>query len=110
MYRAYGNRIMVDISGSTKASNRIQLPEGTAVDRYIDGEIVSVGPGVMTPFGWDGPRVSVGDKVVFDRSHAVKTKLFGEDVLAIYMGDVIGVDSEDELPRHESSGLLVESA
>src|SRR4051794_8367331 len=92
-FRACGCRVLVDVSGSIpgKTKGGIQLPENTRIDPIGSGEVISVGPGVMTAHGWDAPQFNIGDKIIFERARGqvIDRENF---IVALWAGEVLGVE------------------
>lgn len=111
MFRASGNRILVDISenvpGFTKGG--LKLPENTKIEPIGTGKVISVGPGVMTAHGWDAPMVTVGDRIIFERARTIPIDK-PNFIVALWAGDVLGVERETELSRPTLNGRLVEAS
>jgi len=58
----------------------IYMP-GTSEEKMVTGEVLAVGPGLVTDAGVAVPlAVKVGDRVVFNRNAAVEVKNGGETV------------------------------
>jgi co-chaperonin GroES (HSP10) len=100
MFRAYGNRVLVDVTrcipGRTKGG--LHLPENTKIDPLATGDVISVGPGVMTSQGWDAPLVRVGDVVQFERGRASIMDR-ENNLVVVWAGDILAVDREADVSR-----------
>lgn len=100
MFRAYGNRVLVDCSESVPGRSRggIELPENVTVEPIATGVVLSVGQGVMTAHGWDAPQLRIGDRVQFER-RAVRFTAGKQFIGALWAGDVIAVERDADLTR-----------
>jgi len=108
-FKAYGNRVFVEMEqAANTTAGGVLLPDGTRIEKYAKATVISVGPGVMTQFGWDAPRVEIGDRITFE---VTRSQLIDPDnhIAALWPGDILGVEADEELPRYEGR-LLLESA
>ena len=64
--------------------------------------------GVMTAHGWDSPMVKVGDTVIFERARSVPVDK-PNFIIALWAGDVLGIEREAEITRPTLNGRLVEA-
>lgn len=106
MLRAYGNRVLIDVSENHK-STKIELPENVRVEPIARGTVISVGPGQMTTHGWEDPGVKVGDEVTFERAraHVLDKKNF---IVALWAGEIMAVEADADLVRRRN-GYFSES-
>ena len=100
-FRAYGNRIFVEVEPIGVTKGGIQMPDNVEVSTVARGTVISVGPGVMTTMGWDAPRVVIGDEIVFPRVKGLPVPDAGKFIVTLWAGDILGVLSTEELPRHD---------
>ena len=107
MFRAYGNRILVDCTMSIpgRTAGGLELPENMAVEPVAKGEVVTVGQGVMTQFGWDAPQVRVGDIIQFER-RSVKFLDGKKFIGALWAGEILAVERESDLSRVNGKQLV----
>ena len=92
-FRPLGHRVVVRrVKEDQKTPGGIIIPE-TAQEKPQEGEIVSVGPGVLdektgkrTPL-----EVKAGDRVLFGKWSGTEVKLDGEELLIMKESDVMGV-------------------
>ena len=90
--RPLDDRVLVKpIENELKTAGGIILPD-TAKEKSIQGEIVAVGPGKMTP---DGVRVSLelklGDRVIYSKYGGTEVKFDGQEFLLLREDDVLAV-------------------
>jgi len=69
----------------------IVLPD-SATEKPIEGEVLSIGRGIILDNGEVRPLdVKVGDKVLFGKYAGTEVKVDGEDVLVMKEDDIMGV-------------------
>lgn len=72
----------------------IVLPETVSKERPQMGEILAVGPGLVTPEGKIiEPRVKVGQKVYFTKYGPTEIKIDGEELLIVEEKDILAIVS-----------------
>ena len=72
----------------------IVLPETVSKERPQMGEILAVGPGLVTPEGKViEPRVKVGQKVYFTKYGPTEIKIDGEELLIVEEKDILAIVS-----------------
>ncbi|CAB4196879.1 GroS Co-chaperonin GroES (HSP10) [uncultured Caudovirales phage] len=75
----------------TQTPGGIFMP-GTVEDKFVTGTVTVVGPGRLTSAGVVVPlQVSVGDRVVFNKSMGIEVKLNGETALLVREEQVLCV-------------------
>lgn len=90
--RPLHDRVIVRrVEAETKTAGGLIIPD-TATEKPIQGEVVSVGPGVRDEDGNVHPLdVKPGDRVLFSKWGGTEIKLDGEDLLVLKESDIIGV-------------------
>lgn len=72
----------------------IVIPDTASKDRPQMGEVLAVGPGVVTPEGKALPmHVKVGQKVYFTKYGPTEIEVDGEDYLVVEEKDILAVIS-----------------
>lgn len=109
-FRAYGTRVLVDVTKLKQSKGGIYLPEDSAIDPIARGTIVSCGPGCMTPNGvWDAPMVKIGDEILFEKHRSFRLREAGECIFTLWMSDVIAVLRDGEFEQPERNNILLEA-
>jgi chaperonin GroES len=91
-FRPLHDRVLVRrVEGDAKTSGGIIIPD-TAQEKPQEGEIVSVGNGVVNDKGEVTPLdVKAGDRVLFGKWSGNEVKIDGEDLLIMKESDILGV-------------------
>jgi chaperonin GroES len=93
-FRPLHDRVLIRrVEGEEKTRGGIIIPD-TAKEKPMEGEVVSVGPGVR---GDDGKitalDVKAGDRVLFGKWSGTEIKLENEDLIIMKESDIMGVIS-----------------
>jgi chaperonin GroES len=90
--RPLQDRVLVRrVEPEAKTSGGIFIPD-TAQEKPMEGEVVSVGPGVRDEAGKVHPLdVKNGDRVLFGKWSGTEVKLDGEDLMIMKESDIMGV-------------------
>ena len=91
-FRPLHDRVLVRrVEGDEKTAGGIIIPD-TAQEKPQEGEIVSVGNGVVNDKGEVKPLdVKAGDRVLFGKWSGNEVKLDGEDLLIMKESDIMGI-------------------
>ncbi|HEX9791434.1 MAG TPA: co-chaperone GroES [Kiloniellales bacterium] len=91
-FRPLHDRVVIKrIEQEEKSAGGIIIPD-TAKEKPMEGEVVSVGPGVR---GEDGKLhaldVKAGDRVLFGKWSGTEVKLGTEELLIVKESDIMGI-------------------
>ena len=91
-FRPLHDRVVIKrIEQEEKSAGGIIIPD-TAKEKPMEGEVVSVGPGVR---GEDGKLhaldVKAGDRVLFGKWSGTEVKLNAEELLIVKESDIMGI-------------------
>lgn len=91
-FRPLHDRVVIKrIEQEQKSAGGIIIPD-TAKEKPMEGEVVSVGPGVR---GEDGKLhaldVKAGDRVLFGKWSGTEVKLGTEELLIVKESDIMGI-------------------
>ena len=91
-FRPLHDRVVIKrIEQEQKTAGGIIIPD-TAKEKPMEGEVVSVGPGVR---GEDGKLhaldVKAGDRVLFGKWSGTEVKLGAEELLIVKESDIMGI-------------------
>ncbi len=91
-FRPLQDRVLVRRIDSAKISaGGIILPDHS-VEKPSEGEVVAVGPGILSDKGNLTPTVlKAGDIILFGKWSGTEIKIEGEDLLIMKESDVLGV-------------------
>lgn len=91
-FRPLHDRVLVRRIEAVKTSaGGIILPDHS-VEKPSEGEVVAVGPGIISDKGNLSPTVlKAGDKILFGKWSGTEIKIAGEDLLIMKESDVLGV-------------------
>ncbi|WP_366655099.1 co-chaperone GroES [Fodinicurvata sp. EGI_FJ10296] len=91
-FRPLHDRVLVRrIEADAKTKGGIIIPD-TAKEKPMEGEVVSVGPGVRDESGKiQALDVKSGDRILFGKWSGTEIKLDGEDLLIMKESDVLGI-------------------
>jgi chaperonin GroES len=90
--RPLQDRVLIRrVEAEAKTAGGIFIPD-TAQEKPMEGEVVSVGPGVRDDAGKVHPLdVKSGDRVLFGKWSGTEVKLDGEDLMIMKEADILGV-------------------
>jgi chaperonin GroES len=90
--RPLQDRVLIRrVEAEAKTAGGIFIPD-TAQEKPMEGEVVSVGPGVRDEAGKVHPLdVKSGDRVLFGKWSGTEVKLDGEDLMIMKEVDILGV-------------------
>ena len=96
LIRPLADRILLRrIEADRVTKGGIIIPE-TAVEKPIEAEVVSVGPGRITESGQlVAPSVKPGDRVLFGRYAGTEVELDGAPVVLLREGDILAVVAQN---------------
>jgi chaperonin GroES len=91
-FRPLHDRVVIKrIEQEQKTAGGIIIPD-TAKEKPMEGEVVSVGPGIR---GEDGKLhaldVKAGDRVLFGKWSGTEVKLGAEELLIVKESDIMGI-------------------
>jgi chaperonin GroES len=91
-FRPLHDRVLIRrVEGEQKTKGGILIPD-TAQEKPMEGEVVSVGPGLRGDDGKIQPLdVKAGDRVLFGKWSGTEIKLDGEELIIMKESDVMGV-------------------
>ena len=91
-FRPLHDRVLVRrVEGDEKTAGGIIIPD-TAQEKPQEGEIVSVGNGLVNDKGDVTPLdVKAGDRILFGKWSGNEVKIDGEELLIMKESDVLGV-------------------
>lgn len=86
------DRVLVKrIEQETKTSGGIIIPD-TAQEKPMEGEVISVGAGIVDEKGNRTPLdVKAGDRVVFGKWSGTEIKIDGQELLIMKESDIFGI-------------------
>ena len=90
--RPLQDRVLIRrVEPEAKTAGGIFIPD-TAQEKPMEGEVVSVGPGVRDETGKRQPLdVKSGDLVLFGKWSGTEVKLDGEDLMIMKEADIMGI-------------------
>lgn len=91
-FRPLHDRVLVRrIEAEEKTAGGIIIPD-TAKEKPMEGEVVSVGPGVRDESGkLVEPAVKTGDRILFGKWSGTEVRIQGEELLIMKESDILGV-------------------
>ena len=90
--RPLQDRVLIRrVEPEAKTLGGIFIPD-TAQEKPMEGEVVTVGPGIRNEAGKVHPLdVKSGDRVLFGKWSGTEVKLDGEDLMTMKEADIMGV-------------------
>jgi chaperonin GroES len=91
-FRPLHDRVVIKrIEQEEKSAGGIIIPD-TAKEKPMEGEVVSVGPGVRSEDGkLHALDVKAGDRVLFGKWSGTEVKLGTEELLIVKESDIMGI-------------------
>ena len=91
-FRPLQDRVLIRrITPDSKTSGGIFIPD-SAQEKPMEGEVVAVGPGALSPQGAIQPLdVKVGDRVLFGKWSGTEIKLDSEELMIMPESDLMGI-------------------
>ena len=91
-FRPLGDRVLVKrVEEESKTKGGIIIPD-TAKEKPQEGEVVSVGAGIINEKGEVRPLdVKAGDRILFGKWSGTEVKLDGEELLIMKESDIMGI-------------------
>src|ERR1044072_4309895 len=91
-FRPLHDRVVVKrLEEDSKSAGGIIIPD-TVKEKPMRGEVIAVGPGARDESGKiNVPDVKAGDTVLFGKWSGTEVKLYGDDLLIMKEGDILGV-------------------
>jgi chaperonin GroES len=91
-FRPLHDRVVVRrLKAEEKTAGGIIIPD-TAAEKPMEGEVLSVGPGVRNEQGQlVALDVKAGDRILFGKWSGTEVKLDGEELLIMKESDIMGI-------------------
>ena len=91
-FRPLHDRVLVRrLDSDERSAGGIIIPD-TAQEKPMEGEVISVGPGVRAEDGSVTPLdVKKGDVILFGKYSGTEVKINGDDLLIMKESDILGV-------------------
>jgi len=91
-FRPLHDRVVVRrLKAEEKTAGGIIIPD-TAAEKPMEGEVLSVGPGVRNEAGQlVALDVKAGDRILFGKWSGTEVKLDGEELLIMKESDIMGI-------------------
>ena len=91
-FRPLHDRVVVRrLKAEEKTAGGIIIPD-TAAEKPMEGEVLSVGPGVRNEAGQlVALDVKAGDRILFGKWSGTEVKIDGEELLIMKESDILGI-------------------